>query len=371
MRFSRRTGTARSTLFVILSSDRVEMCISLTSETGKRRIIFETGNPIDMRPGDKPLLARLQEAFMHAGEGLVTEGLTHIVSRKIAKGRFDSVEVFYGAPWYVSKGRHVTVDRADTGPITEKALQALMTKTLEGLLPPEMQRAVILEEHSHGFTINGYPVENPIGMEGKEIGMRLFISAIDAATQEAVETMLQQMFHADAIYHHSTLLPLAQSLRRMNGTPEAYFLTEISGYITEVSKIDRSMVIDTVSFPEGFEIITQNAANILNRRPEEMKSIARRPTDFGLTEEFQAAHDDALTSWSRGYAEALQTLGMGDGPRGTIIVSDAPSPEVFEREIARLGGGTVSLLSKDAYASFYDPSARADARVLTALLASL
>jgi hypothetical protein len=382
--FGKRQPSAHSALNVIITSDRVELVVSLTAG-GRSRIIFETGAPIELSvssiPNEanvaneaseaisRPLLLRLSDALKKACNELTKEGLAHIVSRTIAKGRFDSVEVFYGAPWYVSRGRHVTIERSGTAPLTENELEELITQNIEGVLPSEMKSAVILEEYSQGFTVNGYRVENPIGKEGREVGMRLFVSAIDEGTRVAVEDIVFRSFHAHEISHHSTLLRLVRSLRRANVAENAYLLADVSGYMTEVSKIDRGMVLGTASFPEGHETLLRGAAGALKRRPEEVKALAARPKDFGLAPEFRAAHDDALGDWSRRFVEALEALGMGGMSGNTILIAETSSQDSFKNEITRMTGGQVTLLLKDAYISLYDLSARPNAHILSALLA--
>ncbi len=369
MRLHKRSNTTYSRLCVILMSDRVQVSISLLDKEAKPHIVFETSKPIEFTMGGKPLLTALQTALTAACQELTLEALPHIISRSIEKGHFDSMEIFYGAPWYLSRGRQATIERNQETPLTEKALHELIAQNIKGLLPEEMQNIVILEEHARGFTVNGYAVENPIGTTGKEIGMRLFVSAIDGATKETVEGTLHQHFQSRTIGHHSTLFSLVQVLIGLKKSDEPYLLVDVSGHMTEVSRVERGMVLDTVSFPEGFATTTTRTAESLKRRPEEMHTIIKRPNDFGLAKEFDTARNDALIHWSEKYMQALHTLGTGSLPIMTILIADTPLKDSFKREIARSCGGNVFPASKDAYLSFYEAAARPYAHTISAMLA--
>lgn len=368
MRLGKRTNATSAQLGVILGSEVVSLCIVLIDEVGKPRIVFESGAPIDLSGSAGTPRAALERALKAACDELIAEGLPHIVSAQIARGEFDSINVFYGAPWYIARGRKITIERADEAPLTEKALHDLVATYVDGLLPTEMRGALILEEHAQSFTINGYPVEHPIGKTGKELGMRLFVSAVDVATKDAVERILHRSFHSKTTAHRSALLSAVRALSRFKKNDDPYLLVEVSGHLTEISKVERGIVIETVSVPHGFEATTMRTARRLKRRPEEVRTLAQRPHDFGLTAEFDTARDDALSAWGDDYAAALATLGTGT-PAMTLLIADTPLQDAFKREITRTAGGAVYPISKEAYLSFYDPSARSSARTMTGLLA--
>ncbi len=370
MRFFERRQQSKSTLSVILSSDHVELSILLISPEQKPKIVFASSKKIEKTTAGKPLLSRLNESLTALCDETLTEGLTHIVSRRVAHGHFDAIRVFYGSPWYVSRGRQISITRSAKTPLTESSLKESIGQATVGLLPPEMKDAVILEEHAHGFTVNGYPIENPIGVAGEEIGMRVFVSAIDAATKNVVETALHRAFHSRSLTHHSTVLPIAEVLHKTAAIKDAYFLVDVSALTTEVSRIDRGMVLDTISFPEGFETLSQKAAKSMKRPHSDMQTIQKRPNDFGLTKEFTIAHDDALGNWSSAYADAFETLqGNGMPITNTILIADAPTADAFKRDIGRISGTKVQILSSKNYESLYDAAARSDATAVGGLLA--
>ncbi len=368
MRLHKRSNTTYSRLCVILMSDRAEVSISLLDAAGKPRVVFETFAPIDLHAEGKPLLTSLAAALTTACEELLAEALPHIVSKSLTRGHFDAIEVFYGAPWYISRGRQVTIERNQATPLTEKALHQLIAQNIKGLLPDDMKDVVMLEEHARGFTINGYAVEDPIGTTGREIGMRLFVSAIDGSTKDTVEKTLHQHFQAHTTGHHSTLFSIVQVFSGLKKNDDPYLLVDVSGHMTEVSRIDRGMVQDTISFPEGFETTVTRTAESLNRRPEEVHAIIKRPNDFGLAKEFDTAHDASLAEWSEKYAQAVHALGS-NLPLMTILIADTPLRASFKREIVRMGRGNVFMVAKEAYLSFYEAAARPYAHTLSALLA--
>jgi hypothetical protein len=368
MRLHKRSNTTYSRLCVILMSDRVETSISLLDAVGKPHIVFETSAPIDLRAEGKPLLTSLTAALTAACEELLAEALPHIISKSLAHGHFDAIEVFYAAPWYLSRGRQVTIERSQTTPLTEKALHDLIAQNIKGLLPDDMKDIVMLEEHARGFTINGYAVEDPIGTTGREIGMRLFVSAIDGATKESIEKTLHQHFQARTTGHHSTLFSVVQVLAGLKKNDDPYLLVDVSGHMTEVSRVDRGMVLDTISFPEGFETTMTRTAESLKRRPEEVRTILKRPNDFGLAKEFDIARNESLARWSEKYAQAIHSLGNSGLPLMTILIADTPLKDSFKREVVRLGGGSVFAVAKEAYHSFYEAAARPYAHTLSALL---
>lgn len=368
MLLRKRANTSYSRFCVILMSDRVEASISFLDAAGKPRIVYETHAPIDFRTKEKTPAAMLSTALSSACDRVMREALPHIVGRRIGEGHFDSIEIFYGAPWYLSRGRQVIIERGSTAPLTEKALHELIAKNIKGLLPEDMQDIIILEEHARSFTINGYPVEHPIGTTGKELGMRLFVSAIDAATKASVEDTIGRFFHAPAFGHHSTLFSLVQVILGLKKSDTPFLLIDISGNMTEISKVDRGMVLDSVSFPQGFATATEETATALKRDTREVHSIMKRPTDFGLTAEFDTARDAALGRWSEGYARALHDFGTSALPAMTILIADTPLRDSFKREAVRLSGGTVYVIAKDAYLSFYEAAARPYAHTISGLL---
>ncbi len=359
--FSRAQHASTLNLIVAIESGSVSVAIVHTTETNGRTFLFSTSRSFmgEAQTGSE-LLSRMGDALRRACDDIQKEGLTHIIhATKSSKG-FATITILYGAPWYVSRGRTVTLKEATGRTITKRFLAELIEAHSAEMLPSEFAHAVIIERDAQAFTVNGYPVKTPIGMTGETLSMKVYVSAVGAETKRMVEDTIARYFHASHITHGSASRTLMTAIGGYAVTDPRYIVVAVSEYATELTLAEHGVAVDAISFPIGTAHIESARAHTTLRH--EVVQRERQPSHFADTGD-QAARAHALVDWMRACDGALRDIEGAGVPTAIpmVIVVDPIWQTLIANGLRsyRVSRGAhpsdehVSLFSSALYDRFY------------------
>jgi hypothetical protein len=142
----------------------------------------------------------------HAGGG----AFDHLVIKEIKKvlekcrqvhGNYDKISCSIGEPWAMTKAREIIIEKPKAFKVTQKILDEAIARDVR-LFEQEAVRDYAKNEEwgmmhsSHPIvTINGYRVQNPVGMMAASVRMHVNISLAPVAWIEMIMGAYADVFH--------------------------------------------------------------------------------------------------------------------------------------------------------------------------------
>lgn len=317
MFFSRTKEGESSTLVVFIESGAVRMGIVLRTSRELPTLVYETTRTFKTADTPDQLVSHMLTALAEACVDVTKEALPHIITRRVARGAFDSIKFIYGAPWYVSRGRRISIESETSTAYSAKTLDALIKKHGADIIPELHKDAVRIEQFATGWGINGYHVDDPTGKEGTRLSLNLFASAIPAGVKNAVEETVARSFHAHTITHHSIALVASTVLAEAAGNGTPLLFIHLSDTMTELALVSTDVILDSITFPEGTAHLHDAWSKKTGRLPHEAVIQAKRsPQDIVMSD-----------SWQAGIGECLGALLTERGMPERIVVLADPTIE--------------------------------------------
>ena len=110
MFFSRTKEKESSSLVVFIESGAVRAGVVLRMPHELPTLVYETVRTFKATETPDQLVSRMLAALGEACADITKDALPHIIARRVSRGAFDSIKFIYGAPWYMSRGRRITIE---------------------------------------------------------------------------------------------------------------------------------------------------------------------------------------------------------------------------------------------------------------------
>ncbi len=363
--FGKGNITEQSTLLVAVESGVVRVGISLGGISEKPTLVFEIEEKIDA-PADASidrLTSALLTALEHACDQTHEEGIPHIASRRVSRGLFDAISIMYGAPWYVSRARTVSIEHDTPLLLSKKNIPRLVETYAKDILPHD-EAMTVIESAVTGFTVNGYPVANPHGKKAEHIGMTLFASAIPTRLKESVEDTIARFFAGKNPRTYSIPFIVTTTLTHTNPALSDFLFIDVSSRMTEITRSSKEGQLLTVSFPKGTLFVRDMSATSGNILPHEVDHTL-------ATEEKSKMHMDEKSNvkeslaraggkWAEALLEAIQKI-PSPGTMPSAIFLRAPKEyrtplsetlRAYKEMLKLRDPGEINALSGDVTKSF-------------------
>lgn len=311
--------------FVVITIDSGSVGLAIASETlvekvPARQVVYKTREVVVL-PDEMTM-----ESYLASTQTALTKALQALAQVKIKIPR--DVHVILSSPWQSSQTRFVTTSKEKTFKITEKVIHELMQKeeavfVSEAKANPSLfgNDFTLFESKTMSATLNGYPIEEPIGKSAKSVDLVLHLSvASHTALTTFTKTIQSEIGHAQVAFHSSVFTYFAQ-LRDIFSEVKSFLIIEVSEMLTEVTIVESSALSQSVSFPGGFHTQTETVAKELSRTPKEVAMYMRMYADGTLEQSLRTslelALDTATKNWSTLFGQALASLSK------EVIVPDA------------------------------------------------
>ncbi|MCX6703179.1 MAG: hypothetical protein NTV02_00610 [Candidatus Zambryskibacteria bacterium] len=260
--------------------------------------------------------------------------------KKIAK-----VLCVFASPWYVSKTKKVPISNTKPFVITKAFLDDVILKETE-LFQKELQAGAHGEEFKKGVVvvektivdarINGYFLNNPVGQKTNECVVTLYLGL---SSEEIVSRIQEELFtffhtkHLDCIFHSFPLVA-HKTLSLLFPGEKDYLICDISGEVTDITKVSAGVVGDTKSFPSGKFFLIRKLAAVLDVPLDVALSFLHLWKSRGVTadmdEKINQVISDVEHEWSIYLEDALSSLGeISTLPKKIFITIDTDVADVF------------------------------------------
>lgn len=293
------------------------------SKTDHPVILYTIREPITYMPQTDAdhLLASMLKLLKSVAEHLAHNGLKHIKTSPFGSHKLKDVYCVFASPWYISQTKTIKEEKEIPFAITKETINDLVKKEqelfykelkegkYENLFGPDTR---LLEKRVINIRLNGYDVEEPIGKKVKELELTLFSSYISQQIMAEVESTLHAAFAIRNIHHFSYGLVSWNASRIIFPDIHNAFFIDVSGETTDISLIVRDILIETISFPLGRNMLIRDVVKSLSITPDVALSFLALYYDGTLEKKFAEKLTEVIKpieqAWTKEFTTALTTF---------------------------------------------------------------
>jgi hypothetical protein len=162
------------------------------------------------------------------------------------------------SPWYLSETRMVKMSQPQSFVFTKRVADELLQKEVSSLSDEYKKKYGTLddspeaiEHHVVAVSLNGYPVDDPMGKHTKEVEMSVILSLSPKICLNKIRQTVEQHFHHVPIQFSSFVVASYIAVRDKYVTLDSYALMDIGGEMTDIAIVSKGILKTSLSFPFG------------------------------------------------------------------------------------------------------------------------
>lgn len=264
-------------------------------------------------PDTATLIRALRHALFSAALQFSQEGLKALRAYD-AHGSIEKLTLICGAPWASTVTRFIHVEDKEPFTITKEKMGSLIAEA-ERRDETEMSGSELLKELNVrvveraviNTTVNGYPVDDPLGKRGTELSLAHISGLVPQAIVDAAEEIQDKILpHASRIVHTFALV-LYCVVRDFYPEVRNALIIDISGEATEIAVMQEGTLMETCVFPFGTHTFLRILSRQIGSFPDEALAHLR---DYGdhTPENVKAAIDKTAEQYIQALNEAYTLL---------------------------------------------------------------
>jgi hypothetical protein len=291
----------------------------------------------------KHLLGSMLKLLRSVATNLAREGLPQVKTGPFNSHKLRDAYCIFVSPWYISQTKvvrsesekPVTVSQDTINNLVQQEQEAFNAALREGkysqIFGPDDR---LLEKKVINIRLNGYDIEEPIGKQSKELELTLFSSFISQSIVSGVQEIIHQSFAVRNIHHYSFALAAWSGSRKIFPDIHDYFIVDVSGETTDISLVEKDILVETISFPMGRSTLLRQIVKDLEVTPEVAVSYVGMKSANTLEKNFSDKLDTILKplqqDWHDQFVVALKTFQKIFAlPRATLVTADNDSASFF------------------------------------------
>lgn len=226
------------------------------------------------------------------------------------------------SPWYASQTRLVHYNQHEPFTVTEKGLNKLIQKEIEifrnsklfmhgkvGETMPE-----IMESKNIQMKLNGYEVRDPFGKRVSELEVALYISMIPSNIYRSINDSIMKFWHVDNVHFASFAFTAFDTIRDIFSDESSFLFMDISGEVTDISLAKDNVLLESISFPVGKNMLIRNLAEEMNvpvaLANSELNLYLEDKSTPAHVKQMEATLIPAAKEWLRLFENALAELAV-------------------------------------------------------------
>lgn len=179
------------------------------------------------------------------------------------------------SPWYASQTRLVHYNQPTPFVVTENGLEKLIQKEITlfresklfahskvGNVAPN-----IMESKNIQMKLNGYEVRNPFGKKASELRVALYISMIPANIHDSINESIVKFWNLKDVHFSSFSYTAFDTIRDMFTDEPSFLFVDISGEVTDISLAKDGVLLESISFPAGKNMLIRSIAKEMKTTP--------------------------------------------------------------------------------------------------------
>ena len=337
----------KSVLSVVIGSGAVHFGLALLPLGKVGTLVWQNVErfPFQQDVSLDKLESHVFEALARGSGELLKDGLSHMASHSLKKGRIDEIHVLYASPWFVSQAKALTVKHEKPFVVTEEVVKNIVHTEADALVKDSVDKKIfssdmsIIEERITDIMLNGYSVQDPYGKKTENLMLTVFVSAVGNVFREKVESTLARFVHGENIQHHSFPVAFFSTVRDIFAAGKDFLMLYVGDELTDVTYARGESLRDTASFPIGRAGLIRMIVEDLKCLPEEAASFLSVKHTQNLKEPTKAKVQQALEKaagvWAGNVRETLAGfLPQGGLPRALFLVPPQEA-DVFKLALER------------------------------------
>ena len=240
-----------------------------------------------------------------------------LYSKKI--GAPDEIFCILSSPWYLSETRTIRMSKEKPFIFTKRIASDLIQKEVLSL--NELYKSKyfnlestpeVIEQLTMAVSLNGYPVEDPIGQKCNFFEMNMVISLSPALCLNKMRDTLSKIFHSTNIKFSSFTLATYIAIRDKYINEDSYLLLDVSGEITDVGIVTKGVLRSVLSFPFGRKTFFEYICTKLDIELRDAKELFKLYNEENLSDELKKKIvpllDSIKNSWGEAFNQSIKTL---------------------------------------------------------------
>ncbi|HEY4510453.1 MAG TPA: hypothetical protein VJJ73_01300 [Candidatus Paceibacterota bacterium] len=303
--------SGKNILVLDISSSSVGGMMIRKSKDGKAQIVAYH------RTHSNFLLDINFDVFWRVTRAAALETISRI--RKDFPERPDAVFCVFSSPWYISQTRVMRVRREKPSEITRGILKKLLDEEqkifLERWKKGQSSLAgelAYLERQYIKTELNGYETKTPIGKTARTMRLEVYFSLGSKRVMDEIKSDLFKMFGDISLAFGSFPYVSYSILSSVINVQDGLLLVDVSGEITDISMMRRNSIEETVSFPEGKNLLLRKIGKNMNASPKEAYSLlnayASGHLDNAEKEKILATIEEARGVWCEYFKKAMESM---------------------------------------------------------------
>lgn len=260
--------------------------------------------------------------------------------------KVDQAFCILASPWYASQTRLVHYNQPEAFTVTEKGLHKLVQKEIdlfrnsklfargkEGDAPPE-----IMEAKSIQVKLNGYEVRDPFKKRTTKLEVALYISMIPANIYSSINDSIKKFWHVPDAHFSSFSFTAFDSIRDIFTEEGSFLFMDISGEVTDISLAKDNVLLESISFPAGKNILVRALVDGMKTAPAAAQTELRLYLENKSTrehrEQVEKILEGAAKEWLTFFEDALSQFSTEFPiPRTIFYTADDDVMKWFENAI--------------------------------------
>lgn len=252
---------------------------------------------------------------------LTLKSLQIIVGKMCLLGVGKQVNIFcvLSSPFYALNTRIIKLEKNEPFLFTSLLADSLIVKEIN-LFKAENSLKFSQDNHELRLIefkniktmLNGYTTLEPYNKKCKKLEMVILISISGNQILEKIENTIRRHFQCDTIKFSSFAISSFITTREIFPNQENFILVDITGEVTDISLINKDIIVNSISYPLGANFTIREIAKNLNCSLSEAKSFFSLYKDGHLKESFQKKLEPILSKlkgeWLQNFQKSLNSI---------------------------------------------------------------
>lgn len=251
---------------------------------------------------------------------------------KTKVGAPDEIVCVLASPWYLSETRIIKMVREHSFIFTAKLAGELLDKEILALNASYEKKygmtksaPEVIEHNVMGVSLNGYLIDEPLGMRSKSVEMHIVISMSPRQALDKIRRTLSNTFHHIPVSFSSFVLSSYLAVRDRYVVPDSYLLLDVGGEITDVAIITKGILKASLSFPFGKKTFFKYMCTKLEIEPRDAKELFNLYNNGTLAvrkrKKVEPLFKSIENSWGEAFRQCIGTLPHTLTLPGTIFLT--------------------------------------------------
>lgn len=238
---------------------------------------------------------------------------------KSKAGAPEAIICSLASPWYISETRIVHMSREHSFIFTQKLADELLAKELSSLELLYKQKyggtdsqSELIEHDIVGVSLNGYPVEDPIGKRTRSIELHMVVSLAPKICLDKIREELSKTFHHIPVHFASFMTMSYLSVREKYPDSDSYVLLDIGGEVTDVALVYKGILKASLSFPFGKNSFYKYISTKLDIEPRDAFELFRlysaNTLEANRRIKVEPLFKELTDSWNKSFRDCISTL---------------------------------------------------------------